>query len=365
MLTRSRAKKCRLALEGILASSPVYDPTPTKRRRCLVTPLHLLLSTWRRKAAKARAASRMARAWRRYLRRRPSNEQDPFTLEPIEGATPEDGGVWFDIVMHQGKVHRYSANSLFTYLILTKDVVEPLQRHALNEIELSRLDRAVDQATRRHHGYRRAIELVRDYTAHSRSREQHRSELAFFFEDDIRSILNSFFALVCSTQVTLSTEAPRETTSEEAPPMPPPLTLTLAFGGQLMNETLSRLGSSQGAPLPVPEVPAFESLELRVMLRNNLRHRWEIERIVAQLHDVLRHLYRCAPTRATEVFHGYITPSATEISDRMAAFDAQLAMEFGLELADLRHVLFEPTFATGSPVMPTFAPASPSPAELV
>ena len=272
-------------------------------------------------------------------------------------------------MLRPGVAYRYGANALYTYLLANKDVVEPLQRHALNELELRRLDRAVDAPTARRHGFRRVAGLLGEATLHARSREMHRSELAFFFEDDIRGVLNGFFALICSTRVQIS-EAP-SLLPEGTTAARPGTTLTLSFGGEVVNETISRLGSSQGPPLPLPEVPAFDSLELRAMLRNNLRHRWEMERVIEQLQDMLRHLYRCAPSRAIEVFHGYITPSAAEISDRMAAFDAQLAMEFGLEVADLRYTLFDAVVASATAAVeamtttPGPAPASPAPAVLL
>lgn len=336
MITRSLTKKRRANSLGCILHATTA--IVVRKRRRLASP-HIIASiiTWRNYVIRARlAASLIIKTWRRYVWRRPLNERDPFTLEPLQTPSPEDGGVWYDLVLCQGKMYRYSANALYTYIMSNRSPVEPLQRHTLNRAELSRLDRTIDFATRIEHGWRSATEVLEDHMCDARTRELHRSELAFFFEDDIHSVLNNFFTLICNTRVYLEARPSLPDSGVELVEQATPImTLTLSFG---VGEHF-RLGSRNGSVLPTPSVPYFESLELTSMLRNNLRHRWSVAAVTVQLYDMLQHLHRCSPTRAIDVFHDYILPSTLEITDRMAAFDAQLAMEFGLEINDLRGAL--------------------------
>ena len=256
------------------------------------------------------------------------NEHDPFTMQPVRETELEGGGVWFDIVIRPGQMHRYCANSLYAYFMSTSNILEPLQRYALNEVELTRLDNTIDTATKNLFGcHRSASQLTNQHSVDLRTHQLHLSELAFFFEDNIRGTMNNTFAIVCSTEVNLS-----EVNNVDAAPS---TTLTLSLGGEAMEEVTSLLGSSQSEQLRPPLPPVITSVELRGILRTNLRQRWATREVALQIYTMLLHLYDCAPNRAIDLFNDYILPSIGVIVRRMAIFDNILAMEFRVELSDL------------------------------
>lgn len=97
------------------------------------------------------AARILQRIWRGHgskraqssgLAREVVNDVEPFTQEAIQDVQ----GAMFDVSVAEGRVLRYHAASLFRYLHQSKKLQEPVQRHALSECDVHRLEGLLSDA---------------------------------------------------------------------------------------------------------------------------------------------------------------------------------------------------------------------------
>lgn len=80
--------------------------------------------------------------WRRTRRRIPVNPRDPITLDEWKEV---EHSQCFDLVTTEGAVQRYIADGLYQMIHSSGSPLEPLCRHAMNAVELQRLDRKVSR----------------------------------------------------------------------------------------------------------------------------------------------------------------------------------------------------------------------------
>ena len=326
MLTRSRGQKRSAALIQISSKRCRYYYDGILFKSILV---------WRTKfLVENVAAFRIAKKWMLYKWKRPNNEQEPCTMETVKGKQPEDGGAWFDLIPNPGHMYRYSANALYMYLMSTKDVLEPLQRYPMNSIELRRLDNSIDSHIKRQYKDRSAVSLLNSRA--EREQRHLQNELAFFLEDDIRTLLNALTRAVTNTEVRWVENNQSRRDNDGDNDDSSDTDLSDSDNAEMRTLTISVLPPSQtGAAPRVPEIPYIASLDMRNSLRRVLRAHWAIDRIVSQLGELFRALVRCCRATAVAFYGSFIEANANHITAIMAIFDANLSLEFQMDIGEI------------------------------
>lgn len=276
------------------------------------------IQNWRlnRRAA---AVTKLVKWWRRRCWDAPKNTQDPITLEDTSRVSPLNGGKWFDIIAAPGCRYRYSADDLFDYFMSTLDHKEPMHRYSLNAVELARLDATVGREASQAHQNKSAKTLLEDHSVLRRAQRHAEGELAFFIEDDLTNLLQRLDSMVHDSSLknlllTLTKHYRRqhgEATRADEMPLSPNTRVVI---GDEVIEGLHHIGAV-------------------------VRELLQLDHFVAHLRHLLRALHRTCPEHAERAMEHVLLPRIPAITASIADIDPNIAADFGLEVASLRHTL--------------------------